>query len=329
MMIWVASIVLLVLSAALSGVMAALLPLNTRELKRKAELGHLQARAVLPLKEQGSQLFVTLLLADTLVNATLVAVMVGGFAPWLAVLYATLLIIVFGEALPRAVLGRYGLRVGSHVAPALHYLMLALYPLAKPLGLLLDRRLGSQDPPFMSREELIKLIEQHSQSDDSDISTTELRVVTQALAFSTKRIAEHMTPRKDITAVKEKDKLTLKLMDELHESGYARVPVTAGSLDHVSGLLYLRDVATQPHKQATVADLMTHQVCYLPEEGTFQDAVEAFMRTKCHLFIVVNESAKTVGLITIEDVITELTGKPETSGFDRYDDAQAVAERYA
>lgn len=327
-MVIIISIILLGFSAALSGVMAALLPISLAELRRKAELGHLQARAVLPLREKGSQLFVSLLSADILVSAGLVGVMASAIQTWIAVVYASLLILVFGEVLPRAIFGRYGLKMGTQVAPVLHYLMLGLFPIAKPLSLLLDRTLRSQTPSFLSREELVKLIEQHSQSQDSNISPAELEVVARALTFNTKRIGDYMVARKAIVSVKVKDTLTLKLMEELHDSGHARVPVTAGDLDHIAGILSLHNLEVKPRAHTTVADVMEPRSCYLHEDATFEDAIKAFMQTKSHIFIVVDDDAKTAGLITVEDIVSQLLGAIDTSGFDRYDDAAAVAQKY-
>lgn len=327
-MVIIASIVLLSLSAALSGVMAALLPIPLQELRRKAALGHLQARAILPMREKGSQFFMSLLVADTLVNVGLVAVILATTPAWPGIVYATLLIIVFGEAIPRAIFGWYGLKLGTHVAPALYYLMLGLYPLAKPLSLLLDWALRSQQAPFLSREELIKLIEQQSDNSNSTISPAELQVVTQALSFNTKRIGDYMVPRKAIVSVKAKDTLTLKLMDELHESGYPRVPVTAGGLDNIAGILTLHSLEVKPHAHTTVADVMEATPYYLHEDATFEDAVKAFLQTKSHLFIVVDDEVKTTGLITVEDIINQLIGDIDTNEFDRYDDATAVAKKY-
>lgn len=328
-MIIVSVILLLILSAIFSGLTLGYMSLDPHELKRKANLGNVEARIIYPLRRNGNQLLVTLILGNILVNAILTVVLDSVTNGVLAVLIATGLIVVFGEIIPQAAFGRYAIRVGALAAPAMNYLMKGFHPVAKPLSMILDRMLGEELPTFMSKDELVKVIEEHSLSDESNVAQDELTIVEHALTFADKRISDYMTPRSVVVAVKENDKLTLKLMNELHESGHSRFPVVVGDLDHVSGTLYLRDLVIKKEQQETVADLMEQDVHYVNADESLDHALNAFLKTKRHLFIVVNEFAETVGVITIEDIIEQIMGRKIIDEFDRYDDLRHVAHKRA
>ena len=74
---------------------------------------------------------------------------------------------------------------------------------------------------------------------------------------------------------------------------------------------------------------MRHDVYYINEQQTLDHALQAFIKTKHHLFIVVNEFEDVVGVLSAEDVIEQIIGKPMLDEFDQYDDLREVAKRTA
>jgi magnesium and cobalt transporter len=113
-------------------------------------------------------------------------------------------------------------------------------------------------------------------------------------------------------------------MGELHASGHSRFPVYEVKKDNIVGVLYLHDlVATK--RSGTVSNIMRRKVTYVHEDFTLYQTLQAFIKTKQHLFIVVNSFEEYVGIITIEDVLERVIGKLIVDEFDRYDDLRAVA----
>ena len=103
--------ILLIFSALFSGLTIGILSLNHYELKRKAQLGNKAAKAVYPIRAQGHQLMVTLLIGNVIVNAGITALLdtvVNGF---IAVIFTTILVVTFGEILRMAYLRKHGLEV--------------------------------------------------------------------------------------------------------------------------------------------------------------------------------------------------------------------------
>jgi len=117
-------------------------------------------------------------------------------------------------------------------------------------------------------------------------------------------------------------------MDELHASGHSRFPVYQDKPDNVIGLLYARDLINA-HASGQVRNLMKKRVLYIHEDQTLSQALQAFLKTHHHLFIVVNSFEEKVGVVTLEDIVEQIIGKPVVDEFDKYDDLRAVAAHSA
>ena len=135
-----------------------------------------------------------------------------------------------------------------------------------------------------------------------------------------------MTPRSVIEAVPLGETLGPLVLDELYKTGHSRFPVYDKDLDHIVGMLYLHDLldlrqGSQPAKEA-----MQTKVYFVREDRDLSHALHGFLKTKHHLFVVVNEYRETVGLLSLEDVIEALVGVKITDEFDAFDDLRAVAE---
>lgn len=327
--ILIAVALLLTLSALFSGLTIGILSLNHYELKRKAQLGNKNAKIVYPIRALGHQLMVTLLIGNVIVNAAITSLLDVQLNGVIAVLLTTVFVVLFGEILPMAYLRKFGLSVTAKLAPLLNYLIYALSPVARPMGRMLDKWLGDEQPSIYSKEELYKILEEHRVSEDSDIEEDEVQIVRHALSFGDKQVRNVMTPRKVVTMVSEDDEVGPILIDELHKSGFSRFPVYADEKqEEFVGTLYLRDVVAM-RKQGSVKEVMRKDVYFVHEEQSLDHALRAFLRTNHHLLLVVNTFEEFVGVITIEDVIEEIIGKNIQDEFDQHEDMRAVAKSYA
>lgn len=191
--------------------------------------------------------------------------------------------------------------------------------------------IGSVAPDFdedlqrlSSREELQHLIDQ---SDDI-LTPDEKKLVVHSLSFGEKLVSSVMTPRGMIESISKTEFLGPLTLDELHQKGHSRLPVVNGDIDHVIGILHLRSLlALDIKRSATAEKAMEPRVYYIREDQNLQHALAAFLRTRHHLFIVVNEFRETVGLLTLEDVMEALLGHKIVDEFDAHDDLRAVALR--
>ncbi|MCA9366457.1 DUF21 domain-containing protein, partial [Candidatus Kaiserbacteria bacterium] len=132
------ALVLITLSALFSGLTLGLLTLDTQTLRRRSELGDADAARVYPVRQKGNQLLTTLLLGNVAVNSVL-AVYLGSIASGVAAaITATTLIFLFGEIIPQAYFSRHALRYGAMAVPFVKTVMLIAWPIAYPIGRVLD-----------------------------------------------------------------------------------------------------------------------------------------------------------------------------------------------
>lgn len=175
-----------------------------------------------------------------------------------------------------------------------------------------------------SREDLAELI---SHSEDV-IGKSEQLLLSSAMSFFGKNVSEVMTPRSVIDFIKKAEFLGPLVLDELHSLGHSRLPVIDGDLDHIVGVLHLRDLLSLDIKRSVTAEkAMEAKVFYIHEDDTLEHALAAFIKTRHQLFIVINQNRETVGLLTLEDTMEALIGRQIVDEDDVHDDLRKVAER--
>lgn len=319
-------IILLLLSALLSGLTLGLMSLSTNDLKRKAELGHKHALLVYPLRQHGNELLVSLILGNTLVNAILTVVLNSFLGSMVTVITATILIMIFGEILPQAYLKKHGLLYGAKLAPYINKLMLVARPLSRPIGSLLDKFIGDEAPVVYSKQELLKIMDEHQNNGENLIESEDLNIAKHALSFADKKIKDVMIPLRRTISVEAGALVTAGLIDDLYATGHRRFPVYSGEKDNIIGIIYARNlVRYRGMDNKKVADLAQNDVVYVNSGQTLEHALNAFLKTKLHLFVVINEKRKVLGIITIEDIIDQALGNEFEDDFNDFDDPLSVA----
>lgn len=182
-----------------------------------------------------------------------------------------------------------------------------------------------QQVEVYSKEELTHVIKKSS----GVLSASEVKLVNGALSFGEKLVHDVMTPRSVIDSISHDELLGPVTLSELHKTGHSRFPVIDGDIDHVVGMLYVRNLLTVDSSKSSqrVSEVMDKTVCYVRDDQTLEQALAAYFKTKKLLFVVINEFRETVGLLSLEDVIEELIGQKINDEFEKHSDLRAVAER--
>lgn len=163
---------------------------------------------------------------------------------------------------------------------------------------------------------------------DDVLTPDEKKLIVHGLSFSNQLVSEVMTPRDKIGSINKSEFLGPLTLDDLHKVGHSRLPVINGDIDHVVGILYLKNLLTLDVKRSMTAEkAMEPGAHYIRHDQTLSHALAAFLHTHHHLFIVVNESRETVGLITMNDAIQALLGRKIIDEFDTHDNLRAVSLR--
>lgn len=198
------------------------------------------------------------------------------------------------------------------------------YP--RVLSLLRTITVNESVPAVASREEFVHIVKESN----TVFSHDEKNLLIATLGFKDKLVKEIMTPRSVIDSVKKSELLGPFVLNDLHKTGHSRLPVVDGDIDHIVGILHLRDlltVDTSKKHTSKVDSVMESKVYYIRDEQTLQHALAAFLRTRHHLFVVVNNYRETVGLLSLEDVVEALLGRAIVDEYDTHEDLRAVAAR--
>jgi CBS domain containing-hemolysin-like protein len=183
-----------------------------------------------------------------------------------------------------------------------------------------------EDATIDSKEELRHMVSRSG----TLLSDDERSIIMSSLTFNSRLVKDVMTPRGVIDTISKTEVLGPVVLDDLHQTGHSRIPVIDKDIDHVVGMLYLRDLLVidgEKRYSRTVEKAMHPKVYYIKEDQNLGEALAAFIKTHHHLFIVVNEFRETVGLLTLEDVLEALLGSKIVDEFDAHDNLREVAAR--
>ncbi len=236
-----------------------------------------------------------------------------------------LLILFFDRLLPQLLFTRTrGLWI-AHIRLLLEALFYLILPVTLTLGLLLSivalaepEDAAEEEHPSEAMDALLEAGEEEGILEESD-----RELVRSAVEFGDKVVREVMTPRPEIFAVPET--LTLEeFLIQLKENAFSRVPVFAGSLDHVTGIAFARDLLQVLDTDAvhkTVAELQ-RPTAFVPETKKVAELLREMQQEKQHMRMVIDEYGGVAGLVTIEDLIEAIVG----SIADEHDEAEEVNE---
>ena len=191
--------------------------------------------------------------------------------------------------------------------------------------LIRTRRHPHHEVRVESREQLLHLVE----TSGNTLTREEKLLVKHGLYFSEMTVRAIMTPARAIDTIAQDELLGPLVLDDLHKTGHSRFPVVDGGLDKIVGILSVRDLltATSARHSVTAKKAMDSRVLYIRDDQTLDHALAGFLRARHQLFIVVNKTGATVGLISLDDVAQALVGRILKDEFDNHEDRQAVAER--
>jgi CBS domain containing-hemolysin-like protein len=252
--------------------------------------------------------------------------MVKALDMWLALpvlvvitLLGTMLVEMKGGA------SRVSLRLAQLASPVFAWLLERLHPVFDRLSRAARRlRPIHVHSGLYEKEDLVALLDAQKTQPDNHIDPGEIDLLSHALRFGDKTVADALVPKRVVKSIAVDEAIGPVLMAELHASGHSRFPVYEHQKDSIVGVLYLHDLI-HTVTSGTVREVMRPKVTYAHEDFTLYQTLQAFIKTKQHLFVVVNSFEEYVGIITIEDVLERVIGKLIVDEFDRYDDLRAVA----
>ncbi|QXD16958.1 hemolysin family protein [Rhodocaloribacter litoris] len=221
---------------------------------------------------------------------------------------ASMIVLFFGEILPKTVLREVANRAVFVLAVPLRLTYVLLLPLIKVAGWAaagLIRLFGTDADTFSQfmRRDFELMIEESKKSGELDLDEEESTLLANVFALSTIRVKESMVPRTEIVAVEENTTLEA-LRQKFIESGHSKLPVYRENIDNIVGIAFAYDLFHDPESLAA----MMRPAYFVPETKLSKDLLREFLATNTSIAIVIDEYGGTAGLVTIEDLLEELFG---------------------
>ena len=305
--------------------------LSVQELRRRARAKDQKAAAMYKVAVFGASLDLLLWLVASASAAG--TVLLASRATWWLAFLVALAAAWLASWMPKpsadGILWSLAAWSARYLAPVLSFAQPVLGQAAK---LLPKHQYLTVHTGLYDKEDLIDLINDQNHQLDNRIPEQELHMAYSALTFGDKKVGDCMTPRRQVKWVAATEAIGPMLMDELHKSGFSRFPVVKeaprSAEPYVIGTLYLKDLVGH-EDSGKVADLMDKKAFFINEAQSLQSCLAAFLKTHHHLLVVVNNFEEIVGVISLEDVLEQITGLKIVDEFDKYDDLRAVAGRSA
>ena len=317
-------------SAFFSGSEIAYASANTLRLKTSAENGSKAAGLALYICDFYDKALCTILIGNNLVNiassslATVIAMsLVGDAGAVYATGIMTVLILIFGEIVPKILAKDHCSGFVLTAAAPLRFLMAVTKPLVTVITWLIDKISllwgGDPDPEPITPDELMTIIE--TVEDEGVIDEDRSELLQSAVEFGETTIEEILTPRVDLLSIDLSDsrEAILKAMDE---SAFSRLPVYDEDVDSIIGILYLnhayRVLVSAP--ETPVRDLVT-PAFFLHRSTRLPVALKALRERNLQMAVVLDDYGGTCGVVTLEDILEEIVG-------DMWDESDPIENEF-
>ncbi len=318
--------VLIFLSALFSSAETAFLSTNKIRLRNLQEEGEKKADLVLFMLDNQNKLISALLVGNNIVNigssalATKMATEAFGNAGvGIATGIMTLLVLVFGEVIPKNLAAAHAETWAMFIAPFIRLVSFVLTPVVFLLTKLSDfvvhfSKSDDEEDPTITEDEFKILVNVGQEEGVLDESESEM--INSIFEFDETVVKAIMVPRIDIVAVDVEDSIN-EALRIIVDGGHSRIPAYEESIDNIVGILYAKDIFA--HLDADFDTMKVKELLrpayYIPETKKVSDLLNELRLKKVHMAIILDEYGGTNGLVTIEDLIEEIIGDIQ----DEYD----------
>ena len=306
-------VLLLISSGLISGSEIAFFSLTPTD-KKKLETSSIKRHnLILKLIESPKMLLATILISNNLINITIIIISsfifnnldfsnsVVNFL--VQILLTTFLILLFGEVIPKTYASRNSLFVAEIMAIPLTFLQKTLYPLCNILvrsTQIIDKNV--QKTSSLSLKKLSKAV-----NITSDTKDDEKKFLEGIIKFGQTDVKQIMKARIDIIGININSSFK-EVINIILDSGYSRIPVYEDTIDHIKGILYIKDLL--PHLEVKKYNWkeVIRKPFFVPESKKIDDLLKEIKERKIHLVVVVDEYGGTSGIVTLEDILEEIVG---------------------
>ena len=317
--LFLALLVLLIFSAFSSGSETGMMASNKVKLRNLSK-GTKGAKRALKLLQRPDILLSSILIgnnfANILASAIVTIIMIDYFGGnvLLGSIILTLVILVFSEITPKTIASVYPENFATRSSWLLKLLVIIFKPLVWLTNIVSSRilkifnvdPLGSASNDDLNTEELRTLLDEHG-----DLIPNQSReMLSSILGMEELTVEDIMTPHAEIIGIDITESLEAA-QEIIKSSYYSRLPVFKGSIDSVIGMLHLKDshqFIEALEEEANLKDLLS-ETTFISQSTTISTQLNKFQQQDNNLSLVVDEYGEIQGLLTLEDIFTEIVGK--------------------
>lgn len=320
----------LVLSAFFSGSEIAFVTANRLRVEVFARRGGFVGKIVSRFLEDPATLLTTTLVGNNLalvIYSTLVALYLesplqafyggtvgletgtaGALTLVTQTILASLVVLIFGEIIPKSILREIANRAVFALAIPLRITYFLLFPMIlvarwSASGLIKIIKADTSSYTEFMRRDFELLIEEGLRSGELELDAEEGTLLSNVFAMSTIRLKESMVPRTDVIAMDEQTPLR-ELQQIFVSTGHSKIPIFRENIDNIVGIAFAYDFFNRPESLEEIIRPAT----FVPETKLSKELLEEFLETKTSIAIVIDEYGGTAGLVTTEDLLEELFG---------------------
>lgn len=330
-------LILILLNAFFAATEIAVISLNEKKVKSKAENGDKKAIKMLKMIEDPTSFLSTIQIGITLAGFLASAFAADNFAERLsglavkafnipdaqmgvintvAVIVITLILsfftLVLGELVPKRVAMRHKEKLAESVCGIISFLTIVLKPI---IGLLtfstnaVLRILGidpheKEDP--VSEEDIVLMLD--AGADEGSLSQNDIEYIKNVFKLDRMTAEDVMTPRKSIVMIPN-NATNEEIFRIIETEEYSRIPVYEKTSDKIIGILHSRDFLIKNTTDGFKLEDVILQPYFVPETAHLDDLFKDMQKDHQHMVIVVNEYGDTAGIVTMEDILEEIVGE--------------------
>jgi putative hemolysin len=313
--------VLLFMSAIISASEVAFFSLKSDDLDRCRESDDASERSIVALLKKPRLLLATILIMNNFVNVGVVTIstflmweMAGTRKPTetivgLVTFGATFAITFFGEIIPKVYAARHNWSFAKRMATVWIFLEGVWRPISfllLSMSNVIERRIEKKGYST-TVEELNHALELTTVNNNT--TEEEKDILKGIVNFGTLTVRQVMKSRVDVSAINVELNF-IELMEQMNKLGFSRIPVYKESIDHIQGVLYIKDLLPYLNEKEDFKwQKLLRSGFFVPETKRLDSLLKDFQSKRVHMAVVVDEYGGTAGVITLEDLIEEIIGE--------------------
>ena len=330
-------LILILLNAFFAATEIAVISLNEKKIKAKAEDGDKKAKKMLKMIEEPTGFLSTIQVGITLAGFLGSAFAADNFADRLselvitkfpslassaavidtvAVILITLVLsfftLVLGELVPKRIAMRHKEKLAEAVCGIITFLAIALKPIVWLLTVSTNAvlRIFGIDPNAkeepVSEEDIVIMLD--AGADEGSLDQTDIEYIKNVFKLDGMIASDVMTPGRAVTAIPD-TATEDEILKTIEEDGFSRIPVYSENIDNIVGILHVRDYLIKHTRKDFNIDQVLLKPAFVPESAHLDSVFKDMQKEHKHMVIVVNEYGETAGIVTMEDILEELVGE--------------------